>query len=62
MSKGKWSDLWRLEDWWAVWFGFIIILAAVTGAVDKVYKIGKWTDNPLSVFQIVKVLLLVHQE
>ncbi len=54
MSKGKWSDLWRLEDWWAVWFGFIIILTAVTGAVDKVYKIGKWTDNPLNVFQIVK--------
>ncbi len=43
----SWSDLWRLEDWWAVWFGFLLLTAVVGGAVDAVPKVGRWTTWPL---------------
>jgi uncharacterized integral membrane protein (TIGR00698 family) len=46
MSNGV-SSLWKNEDWWAVWFGFFLILTSLTGLVTKVPKIGKWTDDPL---------------
>ena len=54
MNKNGWSALYKEEDWWTVWFGFIIILSAVFNIVHRVPKIGKWTDNPLDVFMIVK--------
>ncbi len=50
MQKLGWKSLYMEEDWWTVWFGFIIILAAVSGVVHKIPKIGKWTVNPLDVF------------
>ena len=28
VDKFKWSDLWKKEDWLAVWIGFIIIAIA----------------------------------
>lgn len=49
MSNGI-SSLWKNEDWWAVWFGFLLILASLTRLVTKVPKVGKWTDNPLTAF------------
>ncbi len=39
------------RDWWAVWFGFIIIIATLIGLVHKVPKIGSWTDDPFKVFE-----------
>jgi len=48
------SSLWKNEDWWAVWVGFIIILLALVKIVPSVPKIGKWTDNPISVFMVVR--------
>ena len=30
MSNGI-RSLWKDEDWWAVWFGFILIAASLTG-------------------------------
>ncbi len=48
------SSLWKNEDWWAVWIGFIIILGAILHWIPKVPKIGGWTDNPLNVFLIIK--------
>ena len=37
-EKFQWSDLWKKEDWLAVWIGFIIIaigaIAVITGAFD----------------------------
>jgi len=48
------SSLWKLEDWWAVWIGFAIISASLLQVVDKVPKVGKWTDNPFAAFTIVK--------
>lgn len=37
-EKFKWSDLWKKEDWLAIWIGFIVIaigtVGVVTGAFD----------------------------
>ncbi len=48
------SSLWKLEDWWAVWIGFAIILASLLQIVPKVPKVGKWTDNPIAAFTVVR--------
>ncbi len=29
VSKWEWSELWKKEDWWAIWLGFIILFAGV---------------------------------
>jgi len=54
VSEHKRSQLFTAEDWWAVWFGFLVIIAALTGVVTSVPKLGKWVDNPLDVFLIIK--------
>lgn len=44
-KKGiDWSPLWKLEDWWAVWFGFVGISLAATGIVTSVAKFKTWTS------------------
>jgi len=47
------SSLWKNEDWWAVWFGFIIIAGALTRIVPQIPKIGKWTQNPFDAFLVI---------
>ncbi|MDR0339881.1 MAG: YeiH family protein [Desulfovibrio sp.] len=27
-GRAKWSDLWKKEDYWAIWLGFILLIAA----------------------------------
>ena len=27
VGKWEWSELWKKEDWWAIWLGFFILLA-----------------------------------
>jgi uncharacterized integral membrane protein (TIGR00698 family) len=51
MNRGI-SSLWKDEDWWAVWFGILLIIASLTRLVTKVPKIGKWTDDPLTAFGV----------
>lgn len=29
VPSGRWSDLWKQEDYWAVWIGLVIVLAAI---------------------------------
>lgn len=36
-EKFRWSDLWKKEDWLAVWIGFIIILIAAVGVLTGAY-------------------------
>jgi uncharacterized integral membrane protein (TIGR00698 family) len=45
-------SLWKDEDWWAVWFGFVLMAASLSGLVSKVPKIGKWTGDPLAALGI----------
>lgn len=46
-SSNSWSDLYRKEDWWSIWFGAILAAVVGLGFVTKVPKVGKWTSNPL---------------
>jgi uncharacterized integral membrane protein (TIGR00698 family) len=46
-ERFQWSDLWKKEDWLAVWIGFIVILlgvvSVVTGAFDfSAAKFATW--------------------
>jgi uncharacterized integral membrane protein (TIGR00698 family) len=41
-----WSSLWRKEDWWAVWLGFLVLVLAATRTVAWLPKMGKWTMDP----------------
>lgn len=54
-----WSPLWKLEDWWAVWFGFILIILAIAGVITKLPKFGKWTSLGQAVPPESWLLLLV---
>ncbi|MBZ4688293.1 MAG: hypothetical protein PWQ96_1645 [Clostridia bacterium] len=48
--SGGWSDLWKKEDWWAVWLGLGIVFAAIIfwslGSTIKpiAIKIPTWSD------------------
>jgi uncharacterized integral membrane protein (TIGR00698 family) len=48
------SSLWKAEDWWAVWIGFIIIIAALLNIVPKIPKVGRWIGNPIDAFMFAK--------
>jgi uncharacterized membrane protein YadS len=44
--------LWRKEDWWAVWLGFIMLAFAVAGVIRWMPKIGTWTTDVSKAFPI----------
>jgi uncharacterized integral membrane protein (TIGR00698 family) len=48
------SELWKTEDWWAVWFGFIMIAFAIWGGAGKAPKIGTWVTNPINEFFLLE--------
>lgn len=45
------KSLIRSEDWWAVWFGAIIILVALLHFTGKAPKLGEWISNPFNQFE-----------
>jgi uncharacterized integral membrane protein (TIGR00698 family) len=47
-KKRDWSSLWRTEDWWACWFGFLLFSSFLSGLVNVVPRPQAWIDNPLS--------------
>ncbi len=54
-EKFQWSDLYKKEDWWAIWLGFIIIFAGiistVTGAFEfKAVKFSTWGNADAPTF------------
>lgn len=36
------SQLWKKEDWWTVWLGFILIVAAVIGVISRPVLPSRW--------------------
>ncbi len=52
--KNGLSALWKEEDWWAVWIGFVIIIAALLQSVPKVPKLANWSGDPMAAFQVIK--------
>lgn len=56
-EKFQWSDLWKKEDWLAVWIGFIIIaigaIAVITGTFDfNAAKFSTWGNGTSFVEQL----------
>lgn len=49
-SKIDWSSLWRKEDWWAVWLGFISLALVAAGLVRWLPKIGSWAADITKAF------------
>jgi len=65
-KKGiDWSSLWRTEDWWACWIGWLILILAIVGILPHVPKIGKWTNlseafpNGIDTLWSALILLLI---
>ncbi len=52
MKEGL-DSLWKNEDYWAIWFGFLIFAGAFLRWIPNIPKVGKWTDNPLDAFTVV---------
>jgi uncharacterized integral membrane protein (TIGR00698 family) len=50
--KTDWSSLWKKEDWWAVWLGFITLALAATGVIAWLPKIGAWTTDITKAFPV----------
>ena len=36
------QELWKKEDWWTVWLGFILLLGAIMGVLAKPVMPGRW--------------------
>jgi len=52
-EKGiDWSSLYKKEDWWAVWLGFLILSLASLRIVSSLPKIGKWVLDPTVSFPL----------
>ncbi|RLI07485.1 putative sulfate exporter family transporter [Candidatus Bathyarchaeota archaeon] len=45
MGEVEWSSLWRKEDWWAVWLGFLLLALTASGLIGWLPKIGRWSNN-----------------
>ena len=47
------SNLYKKEDWWACWIGFIVLALCVAGVIGVLYKapkVASWSDNPFVAF------------
>ena len=50
------NSLLRSEDWWAVWFGFFLIVLATGGVITDIPKPAQWTTNPFEAFPSTTLL------
>ncbi len=41
LKESRWTELWRKEDYWAIWLGFILIIAAMFLYLPKAPKDAK---------------------
>lgn len=57
--KIEWSSLYKKEDWWAVWLGFLILALVTTNIFSNLPKIHGWTTDPSIAMGIGDVINLV---
>ncbi|MCY3756584.1 MAG: putative sulfate exporter family transporter, partial [Acidobacteria bacterium] len=58
----SWKKLVTLEDWWAVWIGFLVLGAVFLGVVSAIPKIPKWStlaEVPAAVPGVPLLLLMI---
>ena len=58
----SWKTLVTLEDWWAVWIGFLVLGAVFLGVVSAVPGIAKWStlaEVPAAVPGVPLLLLMI---
>lgn len=48
------NSLWKHEDYWSIWIGFAILIGSLLHWIPAIPKVGKWTDNPLNAFIVMK--------
>lgn len=51
--------MWRSEDWWAVWLGFLLLAVFTSGLVVWLPKIIVWTTTPVSAVKAADAPYLV---
>ena len=56
-DKFSWSDLYKKEDWWAIWLGFIIIFAGIISVTTEAFtfkavKFSTW-GNGTSILSVM---------
>jgi len=54
-----WKKLVTLEDWWAVWIGFLVLGAVFLGVVSAVPRIPKWSTPAEALAAVPGVPLLL---
>ncbi|MDH5202970.1 MAG: YeiH family protein, partial [Nitrospirota bacterium] len=47
-----WSSLWKKEDWWGVWIGFLIIALVLVGLTVKIPKFKWITDGEFTSYTV----------
>ena len=52
-----WSELWKKEDWWAIWLGAILLISVFSGLIEKVPKMPKWEWGDFSAILPTDMLL-----
>lgn len=57
----SWRELVTLEDWWAVWIGFLVLGLVFVGVVSEVPKVPKWSslDEVMAAVHGAPLLLLM---
>lgn len=60
-QRHGWREIYRSEDWWAIWFAAAILTWIGLGITNTVPKIGRWSANPAHAFpdELLLPLLLL---
>lgn len=52
-KSSRWSQLLHQEDWWAIWLGFLVIIAVAAGLLAKPVLPGRWGQTGSTILSAV---------
>lgn len=55
----NWEFLWKREDWWANWLGFILFFLVYLGIVFDAPRPSLWVNNPFSSLASNTIMILL---